>query len=169
MKLISVFLLALTSTAALGHPQGSGALLHGFAHPFTGLDHLLAMLLIGLWAARRRGTARMALPLAFLGSMFAGALGARMGALLPWVEPIITVSVVVFAAALLAAARIRLELGVSLAAAFGLFHGYAHIAQMPHSLQATAFIGGMLAGTAVLHAIGLAIGLAIASRRPGLA
>ena len=62
------------STAALAHPPGTGGLLQGFAHPFSGLDHLLAMLIVGLWAARRRGATRLLLPVAFVLSLLLGAL-----------------------------------------------------------------------------------------------
>ena len=125
MKRIALFLVvAFGSTGAFAHPQSSDALLHGFAHPFTGIDHLLAMLLVGLWAARRQGASRFMLPLAFIASILAGALLGRAGVLLPAVEPIVVASVVVFAAAL--AVRIRLTVGFMLVGAFGLFHGYTH-------------------------------------------
>jgi urease accessory protein len=162
MKAAALLVLTLASTSVLAHPQASGGLLHGFVHPFTGADHVAAMLIVGLWAARRRGASRLVLPLAFLGSMLAGALIAALDLRLPAVEPIAAVSVLVFAAALVAALRIPLSASAALVSVFALFHGYTHI-------NGTAFIGGLLAGTALLLALGFAIGLAIAARRPGFA
>ncbi len=142
-KAAALLLLISASTSVLAHPQANGGLLSGFVHPFTGVDHLVAMLIVGFWAARRRGASRLALPLAFLGSMLAGAL--------------------------VAAARIRSTFGVALVAGFGLFHGFAHAAELPAETAFTAFTGGMLAGAALLHALGLAIGLAIGAHRPRFA
>jgi urease accessory protein len=101
--------------------------------------------------------------------MLLGALAGLAGVPMPTVEPMIAASIVVFAAALLAAVPIRLRLGVPLVAVFALCHGYAHIAEMPQNVSAAAFAAGMLAGSAVLHALGLAIGLTIAWRRPRVA
>ena len=168
-KAAALLLLISASTSVLAHPQASGGLLSGFVHPFTGVDHLVAMLIVGFWAARRRGASRLALPLAFLGSMLAGALIWRAGIVLPAVEPIVLVSAVVFAVALVAAARIRSTFGVALVAGFGLFHGFAHAAELPAETAFIAFTGGMLAGTALLHTLGLAIGLAIGAHRPRFA
>jgi urease accessory protein len=82
-KAAALLLLTFASTTALAHPQASAGLLHGFVHPFTGADHVAAMLIVGLWGARRRGASRLVLPLAFLGSMLAGALIAASDLPLP--------------------------------------------------------------------------------------
>jgi urease accessory protein len=167
MKTTIAFLIFLAaSPAALAHPEAAAGLLHGLAHPFTGLDHLAAMVLVGIWAARRRGWVRVLLPLAFVGGMLAGALLGFASIALPAVESMITASVVVFAAALVTAARVPAAPSALLIALFALFHGYAHLAEVPQEVTVVAFAGGMLAGTAVLHAIGLGIGFAIAWRAP---
>jgi urease accessory protein len=153
--------------AAFAHPETvAGGAAIGFAHPFTGWDHLLAMVIVGVWAARYRGLARLALPSAFAGGMLVGALHGRAGIPFPALEPMILASIVVFAAALAAAARIPPAAGVALIALFALAHGYAHLAEMPGEAMVGAFAAGMLAGTAVLHAIGLGVGLGIGWRAP---
>jgi urease accessory protein len=168
MKETTVFLILFgASGAALAHPEHAvGGVLHGFAHPFGGVDHLLAMVLVGLWAARRRGWTRLLLPCAFVGGMLAGALLGLAGAPLPAVEPMIMVSIAVFAAALLAAAHVAPAPSAALIALFALFHGYAHLAEIPDGAPVAGFAAGMVGGTALLHAIGLALGLAIAWRAP---
>jgi urease accessory protein len=137
MKETTVFLILFgASGAALAHPEHAvGGVLHGFAHPFGGVDHLLAMVLVGLWAARRRGWTRLLLPCAFVGGMLAGALLGLAGAPLPAVEPMIMVSIAVFAAALLAAAHVAPAPSAALIALFALFHGYAHLAEIPDGLR----------------------------------
>ena len=164
IKPAALLFLSLASTTALAHPQAGGGLMQGFVHPFTGVDHLAAMLIVGFWAARYGGVLRLALPLAFLASMLVGALLAGAGIRVPGVEAMVLASVAVFALAL--AFPMRLRLAAALVAAFGFFHGFVHIAELPAEAAFAVFTGGMLAGTALLHAIGLAIGLAIVLRRP---
>lgn len=155
--LIGGLALLLFSSAALAHTghEAPGALA-GLLHPLTGLDHLLAMLALGMYAAQRGGASRWALPLAFVASVAAGAVLAWAGAALPAVELGIAGSVLVFGALLALGARLALPLGVALAAGFALFHGYAHGAEAP--LGAGLGYGvGFLAATALLHAVGLAL------------
>jgi urease accessory protein len=125
------------------------------------------MVIVGVWAARYRSlAARIALPAAFVGGLVAGALLGLAGVTLPAVEPMILASIVVFACALAAAARIPAAAGAALAALFALAHGYAHLAEMPQDAALSAFATGMVTGTALLHAIGLGLGFAIATRLP---
>lgn len=155
MKLALFLLLFGNACAALAHPGHDAGLLHGLAHPFTGIDHLLAMVLVGVWAARCAGWSRLLLPCAFVGSMLAGTL---IPFALPAVEPMILASVIVFFAALLFAARVPPVPSALLVALFGLFHGYAHLAEIPQGDSAPAFAAGMVIGTAMLHAVGFVIG-----------
>jgi urease accessory protein len=167
MRLALFLAFAAASPAVIAHPEAARGLLHGLAHPFTGWDHLLAMVLVGVWAARRDGWARLLLPGAFIGSMLGGALLALAGVPLPAVEPMIVASIAVFATALYTAARVPPVPSALLIGLFGLFHGYAHLAEMPQASAAAVFAAGMVAGTALLHALGIAIGIAIAWRVPG--
>ena len=166
MKNLFPVVLLLAATQATAHPGHGEGLLHGFAHPFTGWDHLAAMVIVGVWAARYRGWARVALPSAFVGGMLGGALLGLAGVPLPAVEPMILASIVVFAAALAAAARIPVSAGAALIVLFALAHGHAHLAEMPEEATLGVFAAGMVAGTALLHAIGLGIGLVIGWRVP---
>ncbi|MCO6419378.1 HupE/UreJ family protein [Siccirubricoccus sp. KC 17139] len=143
---------------ALAHP-GHG-LEHGFAaglaHPFLGLDHLLAMVTVGLLGGLLGGAARFALPGAFLAAMAAGAGLAMAGVALPGVEAGILASLIVLGA--LTALAVRLPLGAmaGLAALFGLLHGAAHGAELPGG-SAALYVAGFLVATAALHGLGLAL------------
>jgi urease accessory protein len=167
MRLVLFFALVAAAPAALAHPEtaGGGAAL-GFAHPFMGWDHLLAMVIVGLWAARYRGWRRLALPSAFLGGMLAGALLGLGAIAFPGAEATILASIAAFAAALAAASRVSPLAGMALIFVFALAHGHAHLAEMPDAVGVGAFAAGMLAGTALLHALGVGIGVAIGSRAP---
>jgi urease accessory protein len=152
--------LLLLPATAFAHP---GDALHhglaaGFLHPFSGADHLLAMVTVGLWAGLLGGRARWALPGGFLAGMAGGALMGFAGLALPGVEAGILASVIVLGALAGLALRLPLALGLVLAAGFGLLHGHAHGTEM---LAGPAFLG-MLAGTALLHGAGLALASPVA-------
>jgi len=162
-------LLLLSAPLAEAHPgHGPASLVAGFIHPFTGWDHLLAMVAVGLWAAQLGGRARWALPLAFVSAMIVGAAAGIAGWLPPGIEWGILASVLVLGLALAGAIRVPLVAGVAIVAAAGLVHGVAHGAEMPLQAGSLRFLAGMIAATALLHAGGLAAGLAAARRRPVL-
>jgi urease accessory protein len=150
-KIIPLLLLAATPVA-LAHPgDHAGGLAHGFAHPFLGIDHLLAMLIVGIWAARLSGGARWLLPGVFVSFM---GIGAALGGIaLPFVEPMILLSVLVFGLATVLAKRLPLWIGSALVALFALYHGHAHFTEMPDT-SAVGFLVGMLLATALLHLTG---------------
>ncbi len=163
--LVGATLAGLTAGAAAhpGHEQvgaaigAGGSLWLGFSHPFSGLDHLLAMLALGLWAAMV--TRRWWLPpLVFLGVM---ALGAGFGMLqlpVPGVEPMIAASLLVIGLLLASLARLPETAIVVLAAVFAVFHGAAHGAEMPATVGAAAYLLGFLLATALLHVAGAGAG-----------
>ena len=159
MLFAAALLLPVPAFAHVGDGLQLG-LLAGFLHPFGGADHLLAMVMVGLWAGLLGGAARLALPAGFLGGMAAGALLGFAGVALPLAEAGILASVIVLGALAALALRPPLVLGVALAAGFGLLHGHAHGTEMLGS----GALFGMLAGTAVLHGAGLALA---ARWRPG--
>jgi len=164
--LAAALLLPATALAHPGHaePQGFVA---GLLHPVGGLDHVLAMVMVGLWAGLLGGAARLALPGTFLGAMLAGfGLGAA-GVSLPGVEASILASVVVLAAVSLLAVRVPVAAAAGLVALAGLFHGHAHGTEMAGAV--TTYAAGFLAATAVLHGAGLALALPLApfTRRLG--
>jgi urease accessory protein len=153
--LAAALLLPAPALAHVGDELHHG-LMAGFLHPFSGADHLLAMVMLGLWAGLLGGAARLALPGAFLGAMAVGGALGMAGVVLPGVEAGILASVVVLGALTALAARLPLPAGLALAAACGLLHGHAHGVEMPGG-AAAAF--GVLAGTAVLQAAGLVLAL----------
>lgn len=157
---------ALLSTAgpALAHtgPGLHQSVLAGLSHPMLGADHLLAMVSIGLVAATRDGAARIALPAAFVASMGAGIVLAMAGVALPLVEPMILASVLVLGALLALSLRPPVLVGVALAGLFGLFHGAAHGAESG-AVAILPFTVGVLVATALLHALGVALGTTLAS------
>ena len=156
---ILLLLSLLASSAAFAHPgDHAGGLAHGFAHPFLGLDHLLAMVIVGVWAVRAARNVWV-LPAVFVTFM---AIGAALGRLpLPFVEPMILLSVLVFALATILAKRLPLWLGSVAVALFALYHGHAHFTEMPDT-SAAGFLGGMLLATALLHLLGVGIALVAA-------
>ena len=151
-------LLLLSSGSALAHPGHGGGMASGLAHPYTGLDHLLAMLAVGFWAAQQ--SARHALwkiPLAFVAAMAVGALLGMAGMPLPQVETGIAASVVILGLLVAFSLRLPTAAGMTLVAAFALFHGFAHGAEASMG-SLTSFATGFILATASLHGIGMALG-----------
>ena len=135
----------------------SGSFATGFAHPWTGLDHMLALLTVGLWAGLTGGRARWAWPAAFVGATLAGGTLGMAGVFVPLAEPGILASVVVLGLLVLTAARLPLAPGAALIVLFALLHGHAHGAELPAGAAAGAYMAGFALATALLHAIGNAI------------
>lgn len=171
--------LAGPALAHTGHDGGAGFAI-GFAHPFGGLDHLLAMACIGLWAVqqhtgrqqnRQPGSRRalILLPAAFVLAMALGFGLAFAGLALPAVETGITLSVLVLGLLVAFAARPPLVAALGLTAIFALFHGHAHGSELPQAGMAGAYAAGMLLATALLHGLGL-LGATLAQQiaRPSL-
>jgi urease accessory protein len=120
-----------------------------------GLDHLLAMVAVGLWAAQLGGRAAWLIPAAFVSVMTAGAGLGMSGVHLPLVEQGIIASVVVLGLLIATAARLPLVASAGLVGVFALFHGVAHGTEMPASASGFAYAAGFALATATLHAIGL--------------
>lgn len=154
-------LTALVATGAGAHP-GHGVeatVATGFVHPFAGLDHILAMIGVGLWAAQMGGRALWQLPAAFVAALLVGALVSLGGAGLPAMEIGIAGSVAVLGLAVLFGRRLPAWAGFGLVALFGLFHGQAHGVEMPAMGSAASYIAGMVAASLALHGAGIALGL----------
>jgi urease accessory protein len=168
MKAIAAVAALLLATTAQAHTFGAsgGGLVQGFAHPFLGLDHLLAMLAVGLWAAQLGGRARWAVPAAFVTMMAAGGLLAVSGVVLPGVEAGIAVSVLVLGLMITIAARLPTWVGAMVVGTFALFHGHAHGMELPMQASAIASGIGMLSASALLHGAG--VGLAWLAQRGGV-
>lgn len=161
--------LALLPGAAFAHTGAEHAhgFVQGFAHPIGGLDHLLAMVAVGLFAAYLGGRARWLVPTTFVGVMALGGLLGVSGAALPYVELGIALSVVVLG--LLVALRWNFPVAgaMAIAGVFAVFHGYAHGTELPENASGLAYGMGFLIATALLHLAGIAIGLAFASPGTG--
>jgi urease accessory protein len=165
--LIVAAALAATAMPAFAH-TGVGAasgLAAGFAHPLLGLDHLLAMIAVGLFAASRGGKALWLVPLAFIALMVGGGAMAMAGLGLPQVELAIALSVVVLGGAVALGVSLPAAGAVALVGAFALFHGHAHGAEIPAGASAMSYAAGFVLASAMLHAIGMAAGYG--SRRSG--
>jgi urease accessory protein len=143
------------------HPLLADGLAAGFLHPFSGLDHLLAMVAVGLWAASLGGSARWAVPSAFIAIMTLGAVGGVYGLALPAVETLIAVSVIVLGVMVALSVRVPVAAAAAIVAVFGLFHGHAHGAEMPAMAQPLQYGLGFVVATALLHGAGLTLGIVL--------
>ena len=155
------------SSAALAHvgEHSHMSVTEGLLHPFSGLDHVLAMVAVGLWASQLGGRALWLLPLTFPAVMAVGAALGMSGVVLAGVEIGIAGSVLVLGAAVALALRPSLAISIPLIAAFALLHGYSHGVELPASVSAFGYGAGFIAATLVLHAVGIAIGV-MAGRIP---
>lgn len=157
--LVSGLLLTL-ATAGHAHPgHGADGFAQGLAHPFVGLDHLVAMLAVGLWSvlalpAARRWTG----PATFVALLVAGAVLARLGVALPAVESGVAASVVLFGVLLMAARQLPAGVGLAVTAVAGLLHGYAHGSELAAGASFAVYAAGFVLGSALLHGAGLAAG-----------
>lgn len=169
-KFLTALLLLTASSAALAHP---GHNLSGFAagllHPFSGIDHLLAMVAVGLWAAQGGGRKVWLLPAAFMTMLAVGAGLAMQWQALPMVEAGIAASVLALGLLVALATQLPAALSVAITALFGLLHGYAHGLELPESAAPVSYALGFLAATASLHFGGIAVGVATQKRYTVLA
>jgi urease accessory protein len=156
-------LIATPAFAHTGHGDVSG-FSHGFTHPIGGLDHVLAMVAVGLFASTLGGRALWAVPAAFVGMMLVGGALGMTGIDIPAVELGITLSIIVIGAAAALGRSWPVPAAMALVGAFALFHGHAHGVEMPAESGAFGFAAGFALATALLHAMGLALGLVV--RRP---
>ena len=165
------FIAVLMASAAEAH-TGAGAtagFAAGAAHPVFGLDHTLAMVALGMWAALMGGRATWTMPTAFVGGMALGGAVGMAGWPLPLVEVGIAMSVVVLGLLIATRNRVPLALGALVTVLFAAFHGHAHGAEMPLGGDAFTYAAGFILVTAALHIGGIGLGrLALAARWPTL-
>ncbi len=156
--LAALSLVAGTASAHTGDHSATG-FAGGLAHPFVGLDHLLAMVAIGLWAAQQGGRALWAVPAAFVGAMLVGGGMAGSGIVLPHVETAIALSVLVLGLLIATRRQWAVTAGMALTASFALFHGYAHGLEMPQAASPVLYALGFVLATGFLHGVGIASSL----------
>lgn len=160
-QLAAVMLFLGTATQAFAHTnRGIGVgLASGFLHPLTGIDHLLAMVAVGIWGTQLGTPAIWLLPLTFpLVMSLGGVLGVR-GAPVPAVEIGVAASAVVLGIMILLSARPLISIAACIVGVFAVFHGYAHGTELPTAAEPLAYGLGFVLVTGLLHASGIAIGL----------
>jgi urease accessory protein len=162
--LSTIALLAMSGLAEAHTGHGAIGFLHGFIHPFTGYDHITAMVAVGLFAAIIGGRARYLVPLNFVAMMMAGAALALAGFQVPYVETGITASMFVLGGVVLLRWHAPVVVAMALCGFFAVFHGFAHGAEMPVEATGFEYGAGFVIATAILHAIGLATGLMMFKR-----
>jgi urease accessory protein len=142
--------------------------LHGLAHPIGGLDHILAMVAVGLWAAQIGGKAVWLVPGAFVITMAGSSVPGHLGLILPGVEQGILASDFILGLLLLFAARLSLAVSVGIVSLLAIFHGYAHGVEMPETASSLNYGFGFVISTITLHLAGIGIGLGIERYQPKL-
>lgn len=165
IKKIALLVLVLSTSQVWAHGDGIHAhgagLAAGLAHPFNGLDHLLAMLAVGLWAAQQGGRALWVLPATFVSVMALGSTLGVMGVMLPGLETGMALSVLALGLLLALQSRWALPLAGVVVGIFALFHGVAHGQEMPLAASLWGYGFGMLTATALLHAGGVLAGVKV--------
>jgi urease accessory protein len=154
---------ALAPAVAFAHP-GHGdqsGFVHGFLHPMTGLDHILAMVTVGILAYQIGGRALWLVPTTFLAVMAAGGLLGAAGVSFYFVEPGIAASVVVLGAIVALALKPPVAVAMALVGLFAVFHGFAHGIEAPLDGSVGSFGAGFMLATALLHAAGIAVGMLV--------
>lgn len=160
---LATLILLITTAAAEAH-TGIGSTMgfaHGFGHPLSGLDHILAMVAVGLFAANLGGRAFWLVPLSFVSMMAVGGALGITGVNLPFVEIGIAASVIVLGLAVAMQWNLPVAGAMALVGFFALFHGHAHGAEMPTDASGLAYGVGFVLATAILHLIGIGLGLGI--------
>ena len=156
----ALLLILLQAQTAFAHAQQGAAagLLTGLAHPVSGLDHVLAMVAVGLWGAQLGAPAIWGLPVAFPMMMAMGGMLGLMGVPIPGIEYGIAASAIVLGVAVTLEVRASLILTALLVGIFAIFHGHAHGTELPPGQSALAYSMGFVIATGCLHAVGIGIG-----------
>jgi urease accessory protein len=162
-RIVPILLLLLTPLQTLAHEGGdvAGGFISGFLHPISGPDHVVAMVAVGLWGGILGRPAIWLLPVAFPVVMAFGGMLGIAGVPLPYVETGIAISGVILGGMVLTYAKAPLWVATLLVGIFGLFHGYAHGAELPEAATPLAYSIGFVISTGLLHLSGIAIGLLI--------
>lgn len=157
----SILLLLVSAAPAFAHTDAAslqGGFMSGFMHPISGLDHVVAMVAVGLWGAFLGQPAIWILPVTFpLVMAFGGALGVA-GVPIPYVETGVALSGVVLGLAVLLAVRPPMWVAAVVVGIFAIFHGYAHGVELPNAVNPLIYSIGFVIATGLLHLTGIAIG-----------
>lgn len=160
---LAVLLALAPLTSAFAH-TGTGVavgLESGFLHPITGLDHLVAMVAVGLWGAQLGSPAIWVLPITFPLVMAFGGLLGLSGVFLPLTEPVVALSGIALGLLIALYVRTPLWIAATLVGIFAIFHGYAHGRELPTAANPIAYAVGFVTATGLLHLCGILIGLLV--------
>jgi urease accessory protein len=155
--------LLILPTLAFAHSEDSSTsgFLHGFLHPIGGIDHLLAMLAVGVWAAMAQDKSKWIIPASFVGIMALGGILGFAGLAMPLVEEVILLSVLVLGVLIAITLKLPLPAAAVIVGAFALFHGHAHGTELPHAVSAATYAAGFLFSSALINLTGFGIGTMI--------
>jgi urease accessory protein len=149
--------LCVLPVVAFAHPgHDESGLIAGLTHPLTGMDHLLAMFAVGLWAAQQKRQARWLLPVTFVGAMLLGGMLGFDGVAMPYLESAIAASVLALGLLVAAAASPPVAMILVMIGLFGLVHGLAHGLELPAMNSQAGYAAGFVMATSALHAAGYA-------------
>lgn len=159
--LVVMMLVLAGSEPVLAHEQTGAArgFLTGFLHPLSGVDHVVAMIAVGLWGAQLGPPALWLLPVTFPMVMAVGGFLGLMGVTLPGVEIGIALSALLLGVMVASEARPSLLIAASLVGFFAIFHGHAHGTELPSGQSGLAYSIGFVVATGLLHGVGIAIGV----------
>lgn len=162
-KILLLLALLLSSTNLFAHPLlgTQSGFSNGFFHPLSGLDHILAMLAVGIWAAQMGGKAKWIIPITFVGIMSVGGMLGMNNISLPFAEIGILVSVVVLGVLILAGVRLPMLVSSILVGVFALCHGHTHGTELPAAASGVMYAIGFALTTIVLHLSGIGFGTAV--------
>jgi urease accessory protein len=162
--------LVLMPSLALAHPGLPGHthdLASGLMHPIGGLDHVLAMVAVGLFAAQLGGRALWLVPASFVAAMAAAGIAGMSGIALPLTETGIALSVIVLGGAIALRLAMPVAAAMALVGFFAIFHGYAHGIETPETASGLLYGLGFVTATALLHGLGVGIGLLVGRLEAG--
>ncbi len=161
VAIMVVGMLAFCPEPVLAHVESGQAagFLTGLQHPWSGLDHVLAMVAVGLWGAQLGNPALWLLPIIFPMVMTMGAMMGLLGIALPGIEIGIALSAMLLGAMVLAESRPKLIIATVLVGFFAVFHGHAHGTELPAEQSGLLYSMGFVMATGLLHALGIFMGL----------
>jgi urease accessory protein len=158
-----VAVLYVLPSAALAHTGigDTAGFMHGFSHPVSGVDHILAMVAVGVFAYQLGGRALWMVPATFVLVMAAGGALGIAGVGIPYIEVGIALSVVILGAVIALGVKAPVAVAMAIVGVFAIFHGHAHGAEMPADTSGAMYAAGFMLGTALLHAVGVGLGFVI--------
>jgi urease accessory protein len=158
--ILAISLAAMSSAGAHPETNPAGGFIAGIEHPITGLDHIVAMVAVGLWGAYLGAPAIWLLPVIFpLVMAVGGAVGVLVGVPCSQVEALIALSGIVLGLMVATAARPPLWVAGVLVGFFAVFHGYSHGVELPHTANPLTYAAGFVISTGCLHLTGISLGL----------